>query len=480
MLSFRLLLLLILISACGKPSKGADAELPNYIQPTQATGEFFDTYFANSYYVADPACQEAGSGGGVIEHANITLWRDGKVTPWLQAFTKTQARPGLTSAAISLVQHGLYQQSDCGSALNSGSCITKSKVTLIAAASSLNVCDTKRDFARTSVEGVGLTSLAMIAAASAFYNTIDGHLSDLPPATLLVLPKVETLYANGQTRSETVDNLNYVPNFSGSPTFVVYPKSAYDVAHGRWVDVNLWEIPWALGHEFGHHVFRFHSELEDASSSIADVPLHSFTAVQTSDASDVGLMLDQSSAVRQVGNTEMIAAANEGFADLFAYYANGGTPGMTSGIDCFHENRDPGFDSFADGRLKVLSENILAQFVAGTRAIPSADCSVPNYQDLHIMGAILAHGVDQIFAAAAGLDAAKKAALLLGWAGRMGTTSRSLQHQNTKTLTFGMLVHDALLMVATANTLPAAACAAATKVFPTYSAAWFPGEFSCK
>ena len=477
MLPGRLLLLLTLITACGKPSKGMDAGLPPYIQPMQTTGEFFDAYFADSYFVTDPTCQAEGSGGGVIERANITLWQGGKAAPWLQSFAKTQARPALTSTAISLVQYGLYQQSDCGSALNFGACVTKTKTILIAAASPLNICDTKRDFARTSVEGVGLTSLAMIAAASDFYNKVAGHLPDLPTASLLILPKVETLYADGQTRSEAVDNLSYVPNFAGSPTFAVFPKGAYNVAHGRWVDVNLWEIPWTLAHEFGHHIFRFHSELDDASSGIAVVPLHSFTAGQVSDA---GLSLDQANTARHVGNAEVIAAANEGFADLFAYYAHGAVPGMTSGIDCFHENRDPGFDAFADDQPKVLNESVLAQFMTGTKAAANADCSVPNYQDVHIIGAILAHGVDQIFTAVAGLDAAKKSALLLDWAGRMGATARDLQVKDSKALTLGMLVHDALLTVATANTLPATACAAATKVFPVYSAAWFPGEFSCK
>ena len=118
--------------------------------------------------------------------------------------------------------------------------------------------------------------------------------------------------------------------------------------------------------------------------------------------------------------------------------------------------------------------------MATTKASANIDCSVPFYQDIHVIGAIFAYGVDQIFSASAGQDAAKKAALMLDWAKRIGQVYLPAQGAASANLTFGTFAHAALATIATGNTLPASACDVAKKVFPTYSDAWFPGEFTCK
>jgi hypothetical protein len=473
-----LLLTLSLLPACGK--KGGDDQpiIPSAMVAPHTTAEFFDGYFASRYFIADPACQSSVSGGGKIDHANVSVWRDGKVAQTNLSFPTAQARPALSSKGISLALYGLYQQTDCGSATDASQCQSTPPVSLVAASTPLNICDTNREFVRTSVEAVALTGLAMLESASVFYRKVDGHSSDLPEASLLVLPKVETLYQDGATRSEAVDNLSYVPNFSGSPTFVIFPKGAFSVSMGRWVDVNLWEIPWTLAHEFGHHIFRFHSDIAAAASGIAGaVPVHSFP---TAPDSNTGFALTAASGTRHIGDADLLAAVNEGFADLYAYYVQGSVPGMTKGIDCFHENRDAGIALFADAQPKVLSAAVLAQFMSTTKASPNIDCSVPFYQDIHVIGAIFAYGVDQIFSASVGQDAAKKTALMLDWAKRIGQDYLPTQGTASANLTFGTFAHAALATIANGSTLPVAACDAAKKVFPTYSDAWLSGEFTCK
>ena len=473
-----LLLTLSLVSACGKKGTNDQPIIPPATVAPQITAEFFDGYFASRYLIADPACQSSVTGGGTIDHANLSVWRDGKVVQTNLSFPTAQARPALSGTGIAIALYGLYQQTDCGSATDASLCQSTPPVSLVAASTPLNICDTKREFVRTSVEAVALTGLAMLETASVFYRKVDGHSSDLPEATLLVLPKVETIYQGGAARSEAVDNLSYVPNFSGSPTFVIFPKGAYGVSMGRWVDVNLWEIPWTLAHEFGHHIFRFHSDIADATSGIAGaVPVHSFP---TAFEPNTGFALAAVSGERHVGDADLLAAVNEGFADLYAYYVQGSAPGMTKGIDCFHENRDAGTALFADAQPKVLRAAVLAQFMATTKASANIDCSVPFYQDIHVIGAIFAYGVDQIFSASAGQDAAKKAALMLDWAKRIGQVYLPAQGAASANLTFGTFAHAALATIATGNTLPASACDVAKKVFPTYSDAWFPGEFTCK
>jgi len=102
---------------------------------------------------------------------------------------------------------------------------------------------------------------------------------------------------------------------------------------------------------------------------------------------------------------------------------------------------------------------------------------------VHMLGAIVAHGVDQVFSAMVGAtngrDAAmKKAALLLAWADRLGTTVPRVGQSN---LTFDVLVKDALTTAAGGGTrLNAAACAAVRQSFPVYADQWLAGAFTCQ
>ena len=420
-----------------KPRETGESEAP------LTTGVLFDSAYASQYFVADTDCQSK---------------RDSSI---------------LTGKGINVSFYNFYQRTTCATHDNANDCGTAEVVN---DAQNLRVCSKKVDYPRNSVEGVGRAALGNLATALHFYETIPAASTKLSNAALLVLPRIETVFEDSDEITVSVDNLAYSPNYRGNPTFVIYPKGAKSVREGRWLNVNFWEVPWAIAHEFGHHVFNTHSGIVGSTRGIFNfLPLFGEP------------LQAQSGAVRKINNEELLIAVNEAFADLYAYYTLGGDPGVTDPLDCFQNTRDAGSSVFIDGTSKVMTAEVLATFTSNRAVAAPQSCKTPSFQEVHSIGAIIAYGIEQVYSAVvltngqANSKEQLKASLLLAWAKRVGQTYPTLGLDNTSGRTnLGKLIQDAVKVAATNNTLPNNACQVVRRIFPTYAPGWLSGELSCK
>lgn len=463
------LLLLAVLSGCGPADLDEKKKSTEPIQ--QWSG---DNSFADEYFVDDLRCQnEAGSEG--LGSTSIHLFTDGAGTDVPHDFTGFNSVDSLSGPGFLRTFYDFHQVSQCSRENDPTSC---GDAKVLTQPKRLKVCRPNGPYPRISVEGIALTSMANLSYAYDYYQTLASKSPTLASTDLLVLPKLENDY--GTHTDMDTDNLAYAPSFvAGVPVFIIHPKSARAVRNGRWTDLNLWEVPWGLAHEFGHHVFRTHTGISSITSSVGmaideHLPIHS---IKDEKSAAAGFSLQG----RTVTAKDHWSAINEGFADLYAFYAHGSKEGLTKGLDCFDQNREITVDTFTMGTKKRLDQEVI-----GTWLSPKDDggstCDAPSLQDSHTIGAIVAHGVDRLFQARIGGDAAAasqaKAELLIKWAEAMGKTAGAVSDQD---LTVERLLLDAVRVVASnSNKLSASMCASLRDVFPEYADGWLTGAFTCE
>lgn len=477
------LLLLLTLPGVGC-SRSQDSE-GNPLGPT-----ITDSTIAGQYALADVGCQDSEAD---LTLDNTSTWQfDGTKSHEAGGFTaKSSNDTGLSGDAISSSYFGLHVRQTCTKSDGGLDCKAGK---LISAPKVLKVCQSNQHFSQTSYEGIGLTSLAHIEAAAKFYRTLEGSLSTLVRANLFVIPiveKVVTNSANGRTGSFfESDNLAYLAEYVGAPAFLIFPKGATSSELGIWKNLNLWEAPWTLAHEFGHHVLRTHTRVTSFSGLTAGRPQIASTAseglIQLPDRQrgrdDMELQVERTAGGERVVDRDLIwDGMNEGFSDLFAFYSRGAQPGQSSGIDCFAHNRDVEEAAFADARPKKLDQGMLAAFMSTSKVSASRDCNVPNFQDIHILGAVIAHGVNELFADVAkrspnGDGAAIKGVLLLKWASRLETVAKR------SSFAVNDLLLPALEVAAEGGLkLSAAQCGTVRTIFPVFADRWLGagGNLTC-
>lgn len=437
-----------LLFGCGKR---VDSDKERSVQQVTA-----DTAFAESYLVDDLDCMNGD--GGEVTRAPVHMWQGDQSRPINYTFTDTSARASLRGPSISETYFGLHQRAQCE--LDGSSVVCDGKAELLAEPKPLKICRPEGPYARASIEGVSLASYANLATAYDFYISLPERSATLLKSRLLVLPTIEKFYEqNGATkRTVSTDNLAYTPSFAGQPAFIIYPKGKQAADNGLWKGLNLWELPWAMAHEFGHHIFRTHTgvtSLGDQESTTMEVlPIQSFEDEQTS-------------SLRSVSGTEYWGATNEAYADLFSFYTHGAEPGLVKGVDCFDKNRATESSAFGNGDQKRLDEEIMNIFTSSVTATRTAGCKNPYYQDIHAIGAIIAYGVNRLFDTAVKADqgaasAPAKAALLIAWSERLGVIARGTAPAN---LNFEMILTEVLTVTIDAGATRAAACQVMTDVF---------------
>ncbi len=125
------------------------------------------------------------------------------------------------------------------------------------------------------------------------------------------------------------------------------------------------------------------------------------------------------------------------------------------GVDCFAGSRDVELPAFGDGTAKVYDERVQGIFLSTQNLDGSESCSAPDFQGIHSIGAIAAHGIDAVFESTAADVATKRAFrstserslfkgdMLLRWAKKMGNQIRS-----NGRVTLGLFVRDAMVVAA--------------------------------
>ncbi len=401
---------------------------------------YSDDLLSDNFFMEDRECQLTG----IAQTPTSIVTRSmqfGSLTEIKQVNPGFNVARVLTAPGIAETTYGTRLARTCLDVGNDATCQGKK---IIASSSPLSLCRDEASYSRQSVEGIAVTSAAHVVTAYNFYQSIPGSKKDLPLISLNILPIDMDEAVDGEKRAIKTDNLSYFSDFGGKPLIAIYPKSRSAALQGKWNGFYLWEVPWAVIHEFGHHVMSVHQPAPQASSS----SLHDPSTLSTI----------PTSSRRIVRESDVVDAVSEGFADLFAHFATGAKPGQLAGVDCVASKRDPSSKFFANMEAKLLSREVLQQFfLADGTSSGTTDCNQPRYNEPHTMGASIAYSVNALFEAAAiGVSQDEfirlqfKGEQLLKWANEIG----KIRAQGTGTLNFPILITPTIKNIRDGQYLP--------------------------
>lgn len=185
------------------------------------------------------------------------------------------------------------------------------------------------------------------------------------------------------------DNAYYFPHIS---SVVFMPQSEESRDGVGFGNIPLWEVPMVGSHEYGHHVF--HSIMSEQMYPIMAIGAHDkihgtkhscFAPSNIESEIKMPNKLDE----RDVVNADVIAALNEGFADLIAFYTLDPGESSLEGVVCMEISRDVGSSVFANNEEKLFSANMMETFLS-EEYFDTSTCLEPNYQAIHTVGAVFA------------------------------------------------------------------------------------------
>jgi hypothetical protein len=307
----------------------------------------------------------------------------------------------------------------------------------------LKLCRSSMQYQRDSLESVAITSHAIVEDAYNFYGTIENTVPGLAKSIMVIQPRFERKYTKKSGDILTkydADNAAFTSMELGTPArkyglMLIYPskKTSFEES-----GVNLWEVPFVLKHEFGHHVFHHYVKDTDHEDSLtistSGNTLHDMSGILPSEKSRIprhqGFNLTTNA-------TAAMAGINETFADLFAYFAQESTPNQVTGIKCLDTSRDPKSAKTRAGLVKQLSKRYVDMYEGRLSALDSDDCGEPSFDDSHdiamVMGYPLAKFIERAEPSGKGKDRAKH---LINWAKEI----QRLTDQSTSNISLDTLV----------------------------------------
>lgn len=366
------------------------------------------------YQLEDSLCQQSETPVSFDRYESYT-W-DGDTT--FKYVTKSEAfitNRGFESKSISKAMHGFKSYVECTLENNTSKCQEQTK-SVISNLKELRICRENGRYKRDSVEGVSLTSTHHIDQTWEYYQSLTNYDQNMERSTLVVLPRYEERYTLESDGKQTkinhtmTDNLAFNfryqddPKHPVGPAFIVFPTSDSAFPSNN-LTPHLWESPWAMSHEFGHHILFQHSGIGRMGANRSALHkllsehqhvLHTKPLEQRKESSQ-GLNLTND---REVGLTDHWGAINEAYADVYAFYSIGAPTKTTSKLGCLEFTRDIQKPTFANAAKteKILNTKIWQVFLSSTHQ-PTDNCTNPMFQSIHTMGGVVAYGINQVFTA---------------------------------------------------------------------------------
>jgi hypothetical protein len=406
----------------------------------------------------DPACL---SGGKSVDVSEITIfeWDGSATSPKRVPF---KGKPGEDTEFLSANILGslldFTKNYNCTNSVDSEAC--KLDTTVQAPQPTVfNMCRTSGAYGRESLESMTLTSQHFTEAAYSFYDSVAGRKSGIVKSILFPQPlfKRHLTKADGSvvdiydTNNAAFSNRTLSTTQEKVGAFFIFPTStkSFDAS-----GLNLWEVPFVMHHEFGHHVLSHYLNdvlsstslsLESETSSDAILPS---TSRQHPEFYGLSLATNKASQFALDG-------INETFADLFAYFAGNGAQGQLKGVRCLDGTRDPSSPTTAGGTKKGLDASRVAIFEGREAALPRSTCSEPRFNDEHDIAAALGQPIATFIEdMTPSADGKGRAELLLNWATNLKTLVVIPDRVNLDTL-----VLELVNAVKKKNPQVAAACA---------------------
>lgn len=251
----------------------------------------------------------------------------------------------------------------------------------------LHICKDNFAYGRETYESVALTSAYYIERANSRYMALGDSPQALPKIYLSVLPEFIDYLDNYQIDGQSKRYKRYITHnlayFQGGQMIAVFPENVLAGADPKGF---FWESEFVLAHEFGHHIDWSRHGIALESLGLKWNPMtHSFID-QVSMAAGQGAVS---------GRGQVVGSIAEGFADLLAYYSEGATARSLVGLAELGQNRNIGTGKFSNGDDKVLTEDRLEHLLKDDDGDEIE--GAPRFSDIHIIGAILSHTMDDVF-----------------------------------------------------------------------------------
>lgn len=219
---------------------------------------------------------------------------------------------------------------------------------------------------------------------------------NIPKVKIQVLPKYSRVQTTKVKRRKVMHKsflINNAMYLGAKDTLIFLPQGRRGKSSIPFGGVPLWKSPAVVMHEYAHHVFN-HTVMKNNQS--------------ISGFGDSGLCMDTrelnttSTTAESTASTEFetrrlrtkkdsLEAINEGFSDLFAFYA-AGEKKFFDKMGCMSKTRDVQSNQFLSQREKILSRDAMDEFLSTTETIANFCSLQVNFQDPHMIGAIMAHG----------------------------------------------------------------------------------------
>jgi hypothetical protein len=288
----------------------------------------------------------------------------------------------------------------------------------------LTVCPKSDVFATESIESVALSAIPIVHESYLFGKSLLGS-TPLPPVRVSLLPK-ETeerlVKEDGEffrvTRYMT-DNAYYSPR---ETTIALVPQSKEKKEQRLFSGVPLWKIPFAVSHEYGHHVFHqiFPNFFEKFGHSFAHRHdkncFHRSHSLNSPMGNSIVAKKSHMTPKDDSQNTltlRLLRVFDEGFADLFSFYTLGDRASLER-INCLERTREVDSKVFGNNDPKSIDPISATQFFEITEESRRKFCIIPDFSDFYTIAAIWAHFFDSLLSTVTE-DRREKAQFLIDW-----------------------------------------------------------------
>lgn len=376
----------------------------------------------------------------------------------------------------------LVDYEDCTAKGNSKYTCNKSSVKEEKSASPVSICREKGAYPAKSIENAALAGMAglMQAYKSIKASTINVN---IPKVELLIHPIFKSRITTKQETLVTfmTDNAFWTNSSRRGQinTIALLPHSEeYKVL---FQNAPLWAQSGVISHEYGHHALHY-------------LAPNLFTSAQTSNLKrDFEAVLEDLTAKafgkknRTVSTREVVSSLNEGYADLIAHYTHdsGNNPWGTVVIGSFQKSRNAGSCDCDDGEVKSINRSVIKHFFSPHESKPHSYLSV-NHQDVHTVGAIIAHGIDSILSLQKKTDGTKLTSIekmnwLIKWAKKLNKDFTQKDEVSPSMLLEEFMYHGVKHLDEMEKPFSEEQCHIIKRVFPVYAQKWQHNkkDFSC-